>query len=292
MVSLDSGSYVAERFQIIQQESGTKEFYLAADKSNSVGSLQVLVALKVLDKELFDPARVKLEIEALRSLQCENVLRVFETVQGPEFLAVTMERFKGRTLASSMKLQTYSSAEILRILWEISNALEALHTIGLVHGNLSEESIYIDDEGVIKLDPLVANKSRVLDSSADVRALAKIGSNLISAAFYEPQAWLVRKNPKLWNLTTDYPAELTDLIQKLAGYFNIRESRLAIFQIRSSADSQGSFEFSDGGITYVLSSPLFYIFYLTTSILLLSFLSYYNFFHEIGNALAGLTSNL
>lgn len=195
-MELASGSYLAEKFQIIDRLSQDEEppLYLAADRTNQfdLGSLQVLVAIRVFNPKKFDWIHFHDRLKGLRRIKCENVLSFYEVIQEKNKLLVTVERHQGCYLVKEMQRRVFSSYQILQLLYQIATGIEALHTQGITHGAISEWLISINDQAIPKIDPFAKSDTADLDKSVDIKGLGILGLQLIKARHYSPNSFILR----------------------------------------------------------------------------------------------------
>lgn len=106
-------------------------------------------AVKVLLET--DPQAVKRfrrEAETLAALGHANVVAVhdFDVSDGIAFIA--MDRLQGEDLAARLARGGMAPAEIARLFLEISAALQAAHSAGILHRDLKPSNVWIADDGV------------------------------------------------------------------------------------------------------------------------------------------------
>ena len=130
---------------------GMGEVYLAEDTE-----LERSVALKVMSAELAkDPnqrKRFRAEAKAASGLSHPNICvihEVGETEDGRPFLA--MELVQGQTLDVLQQQRRLKLKEILKIGIEVAEALEAAHSVGIVHRDIKAANIMLDRRGVAKV---------------------------------------------------------------------------------------------------------------------------------------------
>jgi len=247
MSSLAPGTYLAERFQILHQLSrgDAKPIYLAADRSNqaALGSLKVLVALRELDLKDYNLGILSQEIKVLRGIQNENILKVFELIQGPQVAVVSVEHIEGEILADKIAEQVFTTENLLEFLIKIAKGLEALHNAGFIHGALSDETVFINAEGSPKIDPLACLGKSGLSAGVDIKDFGILGLELAAGKNYIPKSFALDRLQSFWNLETQHPESLLKLLSNLAGeavegeeakaYRDIRLVRLQLEQLLS-----------------------------------------------------------
>ncbi len=148
-LDLKSGSFVGERFQLVSC-LGTGSMgvvYLGYD----IASPQQLLAIKVLSLEQqFDGskeltlARFASEVKACRSVNHQRVVRFFEFIEQPGFVAYTMEYVAGGDLEGFIRdFPTISIPRTIRLLVQMAEGVEAIHQAGIIHRDLKPANILL-----------------------------------------------------------------------------------------------------------------------------------------------------
>ncbi|MFZ0064237.1 MAG: protein kinase, partial [Pyrinomonadaceae bacterium] len=168
------------------------EVYLAVDTE-----LDRTVAIKILPESLAqDQQRLQRfiqEAKAASALNHPHILTIHEigTTGASRFIAT--EFIDGDTLrtriASGMKLE-----EILEISIQISSALEAAHSAGIVHRDIKPENVMVRRDGYAKvLDFGLAKLSQppgdITDTEAPTRAMVNTGAGTVmgTASYMSPE---------------------------------------------------------------------------------------------------------
>ena len=146
---LEPGTLLAERFEILQLlgQGGMGAVYKARDTE-----LERLVALKLIRPELASHPeilrRFKQELILAREVTHRNVIRIFDLGQAQGIKFITMEYVEGRDLKGLIHEKTKLTAdEAVPIVLQISAALEAAHTAGVVHRDLKPQNVMSDKDG-------------------------------------------------------------------------------------------------------------------------------------------------
>jgi HAMP domain-containing protein len=158
------GELFAHRYQILKLlgSGGMGRVYQARDLE-----LEDVVALKVLSPELFSDHERHLqllrnEIKAARAITHPNVVRMHDLgeVDGVRF--VSMEYVAGTTLRPLLgRSGRLDLAPGLQIAKQLCRGLQAVHSAGIVHGDLKPDNVIVMPTGVVKLmDFGVARRSR------------------------------------------------------------------------------------------------------------------------------------
>lgn len=138
---------------------GTAVVYRAVDlrrDANAVGGRQV--AIKVLRPELRDRphAVARLQREFRQSLAAAHpgVVRVFDLDCDRGAWFIVMELLSGGTLGMALRRAESASLpaeEALRIACAAGDALSHAHAVGVVHGDVKPDNIFLTDSGELRL---------------------------------------------------------------------------------------------------------------------------------------------
>ncbi len=129
---------------------GMGEVYLATDTT-----LDRVVALKILPPEIAsDQQRMQRfvqEAKTASSLNHPNILTIFEIGEddGSHFIAT--EFIDGKTLRQHMAGRRVKLSEALDIAAQITAALTAAHSVGIIHRDVKPENIMLRQDGYAKL---------------------------------------------------------------------------------------------------------------------------------------------
>jgi len=129
---------------------GMGEVYLALDETlGRRAALKFLPRLFMQDEA--QRARFEREARAASALNHPNILTVYEigVARGRAFIAT--EYVEGKTLRARIAEQNLSHKEILRIVEQIGEALNAAHAAGLIHRDIKPENIMLRPDGYVKL---------------------------------------------------------------------------------------------------------------------------------------------
>jgi serine/threonine protein kinase/Tfp pilus assembly protein PilF len=158
---------------------GMGEIYLAHDER-----LGRQVALKILPKQyLTDTERLRrfeLEAKAASALNHPNIVTIYEvglaeTEAGPVRFIAT-EYVEGETLRQRLTQTLLTTREAVNLAQQITSALVAAHTAGIVHRDIKPENIMIRRDGYVKvldfgLAKLLERKPATPDPEAPTLAL-------------------------------------------------------------------------------------------------------------------------
>jgi tetratricopeptide (TPR) repeat protein/tRNA A-37 threonylcarbamoyl transferase component Bud32 len=162
---LEPGTILANRYEILSVLGigGMGSVYRAQDRE-----LDRLVALKVIRPELARNTsivdRFKQEIRLSHKVTHRNVVRMYDLSEDAGMRFVTMELVAGRDLRSILeergKLPPDEAVDIFR---QICFALQAAHSVGILHRDLKPQNVMREDSGrVVVMDFGLA---RMIDSN-------------------------------------------------------------------------------------------------------------------------------
>jgi serine/threonine protein kinase/tetratricopeptide (TPR) repeat protein len=134
------------------------------------------VALKILSGEMTDQRaqknRIMAEARAASALNHPGITTVYEVGEAGDQLFIVMELVAGSTLRQEISKGRMDPPALLRIVGQITEALEAAHSHGVVHGDIKPENIIVQPDGRVKLlDFGIAR-----DTSAETMTLTQVDS--------------------------------------------------------------------------------------------------------------------
>jgi eukaryotic-like serine/threonine-protein kinase len=148
---LQIGDLLAGRYEILQLlgEGGMGAVYKAADRE-----LDRFVALKVIRRELASNpsilARFKQELLLAHQVTHRNVIRIYDLGEADGVKFITMEFIEGKDLRSLIKeKQKFAPEEAVEIIQQVCQALDAAHSVGVIHRDLKPQNIMQDPAGRI-----------------------------------------------------------------------------------------------------------------------------------------------
>jgi 5'-AMP-activated protein kinase catalytic alpha subunit len=115
-----------------------------------------LVAIKILHKNRIlleaDKIRVDREIAILRKVRHPNIIQLLEIIETPGHLFIITEYAQGGELFKHIVQNTrLTELEASRIIQQILNAVEYLHSLGISHRDLKPENLLFDRQLNIKV---------------------------------------------------------------------------------------------------------------------------------------------
>jgi Flp pilus assembly protein TadD/predicted Ser/Thr protein kinase len=148
---LAPGTVIAQRYQILDVlgEGGMGAVYKANDRE-----LNRMVALKVIRPDLArNPAiveRFKQELRLSHQVTHRNVIRIYDLGEGEGIKFITMEYIEGKDLRSLIReKKRFTPEETVEVIQQVCQALDAAHSVGVIHRDLKPQNIMQDRAGRI-----------------------------------------------------------------------------------------------------------------------------------------------
>ncbi|MEM7391397.1 MAG: serine/threonine-protein kinase [Verrucomicrobiota bacterium] len=118
-------------------------------------NLDRMVALKIMDPSLSHSpeftARFNREAKALAALNHPAIIQVHDYGHEDELYFLVMEFIDGTTLRHILNARRIDSADALRYVPQICDALEYAHSKGVIHRDIKPENILLDKSGKLKI---------------------------------------------------------------------------------------------------------------------------------------------
>lgn len=129
--------------------------YLAEDRLLSGEGASARVAVKLLRKgSALNGERARAEARRMRLVEHANVVRVSDTGSTPDGRSfIVQEYIDGRNLGLWLEARGPSLRfrEIVRIIAEVADGVQAIHAAGLVHHDLKPQNVLIGSDGSVKV---------------------------------------------------------------------------------------------------------------------------------------------
>ncbi len=148
---LQIGAVLGGRYEILQLlgEGGMGAVYKAADRE-----LDRFVALKVIRPELASNpsilARFKQELLLAHQVTHRNVIRIYDLGEAEGVKFITMEFIEGQDLRALIReKKRFTPEEAVDVIQQVCQALNAAHSVGVIHRDLKPQNIMQDGSGRI-----------------------------------------------------------------------------------------------------------------------------------------------
>ncbi|MGD0792976.1 MAG: tetratricopeptide repeat protein [Terriglobales bacterium] len=145
------GDLLGGRYEILQLlgEGGMGAVYKAADRE-----LDRFVALKVIRPELASNpsilARFKQELLLAHQVTHRNVIRIYDLGEAEGVKFITMEFIEGKDLRALIReKKKFAPEEAVDVIQQVCQALDAAHSVGVIHRDLKPQNIMQDGTGRI-----------------------------------------------------------------------------------------------------------------------------------------------
>jgi tetratricopeptide (TPR) repeat protein len=149
------------------------------------------IAFKLLTKALpKEPARrdaLMREIRVAAALYHSFLVPILELVAVGDNLLMIMDRVEGQTVTKYVAGVARERAELMRIAYQLAEAIKFLHQKELVHGNINGDSVLIASNGQVKLGGL--NLANIMPPPRGTKSTAyqQKGTDPRSVAYMSPE---------------------------------------------------------------------------------------------------------
>ena len=184
-----------------KQQCAIKEFFIKGDthREDNTGNISVSNPAK---KALFASMMAKFQKEAKRlmSLDSPNIVKVTDRFDENETSYYVMELIRGVPLDKWMKERNrpFSEEEAFTVLEQMLDALEEIHSKGLLHMDVKPANILITENGICKLIDFGASKQ------ADQSAGNTTSGVCFTLGYAPPEQ--ISGNSSKWGAYTDFYA--------------------------------------------------------------------------------------
>jgi tetratricopeptide (TPR) repeat protein/predicted Ser/Thr protein kinase len=145
------GDVVGGRYEILELlgEGGMGAVYKATDRA-----LDRFVALKVIRRELASNpsilARFKQELLLAHQVTHRNVIRIYDLGEAEGVTFITMEFIEGKDLRTLIReKKKFPPEEAVAVIQQVCQALDAAHSVGVIHRDLKPQNVMQDASGRI-----------------------------------------------------------------------------------------------------------------------------------------------
>jgi serine/threonine protein kinase/tetratricopeptide (TPR) repeat protein len=174
--TLPPGMLLAQRYEIVEilGQGGMGAVYKATDlELNRTVALKVIRPDLARDKAIVD--RFKQELLLAHQVTHRNVIRIYDLSEADGMKFITMEYVEGENLLTLIhEKKKFSPEEAVEIMQQVCRALEAAHSVGVIHRDLKPQNIMRDKTGrIIVMDFGLA---RTLEGDGMTQSGALVGT--------------------------------------------------------------------------------------------------------------------
>jgi serine/threonine protein kinase/tetratricopeptide (TPR) repeat protein len=149
--TLQPGTVLAQRYEIVQilGQGGMGAVYKATDlELNRTVALKVIRPDLARDRAIVD--RFKQELLLAHQVTHRNVIRIYDLSEADGMKFITMEYVEGDNLLTLLhQKKKFSPEESVEIMQQVCRALEAAHSVEVIHRDLKPQNIMRDKTGRI-----------------------------------------------------------------------------------------------------------------------------------------------
>lgn len=147
---------IEDRFDIVKilgkGTAGTVYHVIDRARNNKECALKVLSDKFALDEATLQ--RFHDELKICSRLNHANIVQAFELVEFTDRVGYTMELIRGCDLGALLHGGKLSFSEIDSLMYQLLDAISALHEIKIMHRDIKLENIILREDGVLKLSDL------------------------------------------------------------------------------------------------------------------------------------------
>lgn len=185
-MKIQAGLVLSQRYRLLSRIAvgGMGEVWRARDKDSGL-----LVAIKILRDELAGQKhfldRIRVEAENTKKIIHPNLAQVLHYGETDGYGWIVMELVEGEPLSKILENgQTISAKRLLPILIQTANALEAVHSAGVIHRDIKPANILITENGVVKITDFGISKSETQPN------MTAVGMVMGTAQYLSPEQTL------------------------------------------------------------------------------------------------------
>ncbi len=148
-LTLEPGMVLAERYEIVQilGQGGMGAVYKATDvELNRTVALKVIRPELAREKAIVD--RFKQELLLSHQVTHRNVIRIYDLNDSEGMKFITMEYVEGENLSTLIReKKKFSPDEAVEIMRQVCLALQAAHSVGVIHRDLKPQNVMRETTG-------------------------------------------------------------------------------------------------------------------------------------------------
>lgn len=133
----------------------------------SSGKMYILKQICISDTDMY---------KKLMTLQCDNVIKFYETVTLDGKFYIVEEYVNGMTLSEYLDLAgCLNEAQTSQIVLQVCAGLEAVHKLGIIHRDINPNNIMITPDGTVKIIDFGISRTVKVNQSLDTQILGTQG---------------------------------------------------------------------------------------------------------------------
>ncbi|RMG44210.1 MAG: serine/threonine protein kinase [Candidatus Dadabacteria bacterium] len=179
-----SGKVIADRYEIIKRlgQGAMGTVYLARDRMLSGETIALKVLHALFAENHVNAKRFLREVLLMRKVTHKNVVRTFDVGRAGRALYYTMEYAGGTSLKERFQKKRASVDQLIEILHELCQGLEAIHNENIVHRDVKPGNVLVTQDGTIKIADFGIARQEISDLTLPDEAIG-------SALYMAPEVW-------------------------------------------------------------------------------------------------------
>ncbi len=159
---------VVGRYRILERigAGGMGKVYLADDSESGRR-----VAVKTVDQKLVSAKLIKKEIETLSILEHDFVIRLFDAFKYHDDFCIVTEYVEGGTLYERLQSGLLDFESVQKYAHQILDALDYIHSQGIIHSDLKPHNIIIDSRDNVKVIDFGIARTASAEIAADIKQI-------------------------------------------------------------------------------------------------------------------------
>ncbi len=153
------------------------EYKIIQKLSDKNGGMVVRMRNLTLSKDIIlkKYERPVFAYELLKNIKHENLPEVYDTFMLDDGQIVLEEYINGVTVADVLETGKYTYGGAKAVMYGVCNAVETLHSFGMIHRDIKPENVMIDTKGKVKLIDLNASRQYGEHKTSDTVILGTLG---------------------------------------------------------------------------------------------------------------------
>lgn len=228
--SIDIRQLFNSKYQLgsILGRGSSAEVYEARSASSNDNSFPLAAKIIHRDNRMNDNLTMATELEILRRVQHCHVIRLVEVFETVDALYLILERAQGGDLISALAaLPEYTESAIRDIFYQLLEAVDYLHSLGVVHRDLKLDNLLFDTNHQNSISSALSNDetdddsvaSKSLNSAPHLSA----GNIVVKVADFGLSALLADETPSKLQLLLSNSSQLAKCDSRLSDMWGTTE---------------------------------------------------------------------